>query len=211
MPLRPATAWLLGPVLAAALGTCLGARGDEPTPRPDEPSKAEKDRLAMTPGVVCKSIDARGNYEPLPGAAMTADEKLLIYFCPRNYQVEHSEGAYRIHLSEDGQIRRKGQKEVLRRKDKLLEYKYSDASPPTPIYLKNTVSLKGLKPGEYEFDITLHDKLGDAPAATQTIGFRVIPAVLPESEADPGDAPAPRTKPRSRPGRRPRGGAKARR
>lgn len=207
MHLRPASAGLLGLALAAFLGSRPSARGDEPLPEPGTDAKAAKDRLAMSPAIVCKSIDAHGNYEALPDAVMTADEKLLVYFVPRNYRVEQSGGAYQIHLSQDGQIRRKGQKEVLRRKEKLLEYKYSDASAPAPIYLKNAVSLKGLKPGEYEFDITLHDKLGNGPAATQTIVFRVIPAVLPTLEADPDDPPAAKTKPRPRPKRRGRGAA----
>ena len=36
----------------------------------------------MTPGIVCRSIDGYEDYELLPEAAQTSEEKLLVYFRP---------------------------------------------------------------------------------------------------------------------------------
>jgi hypothetical protein len=144
---------------------------------PDEPA------LAMTPAVACRSIDGYERYEPLPDAALTSDEKLLVYYRPLDYRVEQKRANYHIHLVQDGQIRRRGEDAVLLFKAKLLDYDWTSPQPPNPVYLRNTVSLKGLPPGAYEFDIILHDKLApDAPAARQTLPFRVIPP------SEPGEA-----------------------
>ena len=57
-------------------------------------TKKKPDRdtgLAMEPGIVCKSIDGYEIYAPLPGAAQTSDEKLLVYFLDRwGFQTEKS-------------------------------------------------------------------------------------------------------------------------
>ena len=54
--------------------------------------------------------------------------------------------------------------------------------PPTQIYLRNTISLKGLEPGEYDLIIILHDEVNEGRTATQVVKFRVIPADDPEKE-----------------------------
>ena len=45
------------------------------------------------------------------------------------------------------------------------------------IFLRNTISLKGLKPGDYELIIILHDEIAKGPPATQAVKFRVIAAL----------------------------------
>src|SRR5271154_3640918 len=47
----------------------------------------EETSLRMTPGVVCRSIAGYEDYEPLPEAAQTAEEKLLIYFRPSGHRI----------------------------------------------------------------------------------------------------------------------------
>jgi hypothetical protein len=195
-----ATLWLL---LAATL-----ARGDDKPSgaRPGTPASQGEDdsadRLSMTKAIACRSIDGYEDYEPLPKAELTADEKLLVYYHPRNYRVDKAGGQYHVHLTQDGQVRRRGEKPVLLRKLKLLDYEFKMKEPPNPVFLRNTIALKGLKPGEYDFDIILHDELAaGAPVAIQTLPFRVIPAVLPnpEDQAERSeDQPAPPPKPKSR-------------
>lgn len=189
--------------LAAATGPGLAdetprSAVGESTPK-DATAARSGDALTTTPAVACRSIDGYESYEVLPDATLTADEKLLVYYRPLNYRVEKVDGSYHVHLIQDGQIRKRGEKSVRLRKEKLLEYDFRVNSPPNPVYLRNTVALKGLKPGEYEYDIILHDKLAEGPPAVRTLPFRVVAAVLPKAEVDPepdqpGADPAPKTK-----------------
>ena len=115
--------------------------------------------LVMDPPIICKSIDGYEDYTPLPGAAQTADEKLLVYIRPTGYQTEKVEKGYQSHLTADGEFAG-AEKAILRQKKKLLEYKPIYETLERVIFLKQTVSLKGLTPGDYELTIILHDELG---------------------------------------------------
>ncbi len=53
------------------------------------------------------------------------------------------------------------------------------------IYLRQTVSLKGLAPGDYELTIILHDELGKGATATQVVKFKIIPALDPRKVKEP--------------------------
>ena len=145
--------------------------------------KTDRDTgLTMDPGVVCKSIHAFEVYEPLPGAAQTADEKLLVYFRPHGFQTEKVDGKVVGHLTADGELRKRGEKNALRQKKKMLDYKPSAVGHPELVYLKSSVSLKGLSPGDYELVIILHDELAKGATATQAIRFKVIPPKDPRAE-----------------------------
>ena len=125
---------------------------------------------------------------------MTADEKLLIYYRPLNYRSSLNKGQYQAHLSQDGEIRKRGAKKFVRQKLKVLDYTTPKMDrPPELIYLRNTVSLKGLEPGEYDFVITLRDEIAQGAPIRQTVKFRVIPANeprKPDTEKNE-DTPAP--------------------
>jgi hypothetical protein len=141
--------------------------------------------LAMEPGVVCKSIDGFENYVPLPGAAQTSDEKLLVYIRALGYRTEIVDGTLEGHLTVDGEVRRRGDKAVLRQKKKMLEYKPRAELPPQFVYLKNSVSLKGLSPGDYELTIILHDEIAKGAPASQVIKFKIIPPIDPSKVKEP--------------------------
>ena len=87
---------------------------------------------------------------------------------------------------QDGQIRRLGGKQVLLRKAKLLSYEAKSDVPPDEIYIRNTFSLKGLPPGDYEYDMILKDVTAKPATITTTesVKFQVVPAKLPEAEPD---------------------------
>jgi hypothetical protein len=150
------------------------------------PSKSDKDSgykpddrksaLRMTPGIVCSAINGYEDYKILPKAAQTSDEKLLVYFRPLGYQTERIDDKYQAHLIPDFQIRKRGEKEVLLQKLKMYEYKVKNERPPRFLYMKNSISLKGLPPGEYDLTLILHDEIAKGPPAKQVIRFRVIPA-----------------------------------
>jgi hypothetical protein len=130
----------------------------------------------MTSAVVCLSIDGKGNYEPLPDASLTSDEKLLLFYRPLNFHVDDDGKSYHIHLVQDGQIRARGKKRVLQTKPRMIDEDWKSREPPASPYIRSLVALKGLPPGEYEFDITLHDLLAPGePVARQTVSFRIVP------------------------------------
>jgi hypothetical protein len=133
--------------------------------------------LRMTPGVVCRSITGYEDYEPLPEAAQTAEEKLLVYFRPFGHRIEQVDDFYQAHLVPDFQIRKRGEKAVLRQKLKFYEYKPKSKEPPRSIYMKNVIALKGLPPGDYDLTIILHDELAKGPPANQVVKFRIIPPI----------------------------------
>jgi hypothetical protein len=158
---------------------------DEPSGRDQEgrqESPSDAGPLAMTRAVACKSIEGYEDYEALPRGELTAEEKLLVYYRPLKYKIVRTSKDYTAHLTQDGQIRRKGEKTVLLRKKNLLDYEAKKAEPLGEIYLRNSFSLKGLAPGDYEYDIILRDENNPGPPVTQSVKFRVIPPILPKEE-----------------------------
>ena len=132
--------------------------------------------LSMSQAVVCRSIEGFEKYERLPGATMTSDEKLLLYFRPTGYKTAMVDGKMQAHFTEDAQIRRRDDKVVIRQQLKLLDYTAKFEDPSHMIFLRNSISLKGLPPGEYEFVVTLHDAFAKGSAAKQVVRFTVITA-----------------------------------
>ena len=174
------------PILAALL--CSGAAEDHaPANRPGRTEDAKPRpgvrRFEMTPAVACSRVDGFENYVPLPQARLTSEDKLKVYFRPLNYRVEPVQMRYRAKFIEDGQIRRKGEKNPLSKEEKLLEYKTTFDSPTYQIFLTNNIGLKNLPPGDYEFEIILHDALAAGATATQSIPFTIIPT--PKGEPTP--------------------------
>lgn len=151
--------------------------------------------LAMTPPVVCAKVEGLDRYTPLPDATLTNLDKLKVYFRPLHYKVEADPKAaepLHAHFTLDGRLRRKGEKKVLAKEDKLLDYEARFAAIDYRIYLVAVAGLEDFPPGEYEFDLTLHDAIDGRAAATQTVAFRIKPpppgaAVAPP---DPPEAPA---------------------
>jgi hypothetical protein len=181
--MRSSARWWAFAVACSWLGASL-APAEPPAPSASSPDAEAGPSLTISAPIACRDVNGFEDYEPLPNAALTSDEKLIVYYTIQNYRVETSGESYRVHLIQDGQIRRRGSKAVLHRKPKMLDYDQKKDEYPSGIYMKNIVSLKGLKPGEYEFDVILHDALakGSAPV-TKALKFKIVPAVLPKAEA----------------------------
>jgi len=143
-----------------------------------------KGSLSMSPAVVCRSIDGYEQYEPLPGAAQTSEEKLLVYLRPLGFKTERTGDTFEAHLVPDFQIRKRGEKPILLQKKKYVDYHPTAAEPPRLIYLKSVISLKGLAPGDYDLSIILHDEIAKEAPATQVVKFRVIPPADPRGKTD---------------------------
>lgn len=190
---RVCAAIALSCLLATFLFAADGPRrkSDSAPSSPEQPATADN-ALGMSKGVVCRTIDGYEDYAPLPDAAQTSEEKLLVYYRPLRFRVEKNGKLYRAHLTQDGRLRRKGQKAVIYSRTKMLEYEPKSEWPFDHCFLRSLVSLKGLKPGEYEFDIILHDELVKGATATQTVSFRVVP-VAPSDTG--GEKPAKKDEP----------------
>ncbi len=142
----------------------------------------------FSPPIACNEIRGYENYVPLPDASLTADEKLLIYFRPRHFKSVRKGNKYEVHFTQDGQVRRRGEKAVVL-KIKPMEFKSTYPTPPEHIYLTNTIALKGVKPGDYDFEITLRDAIGKSAPATRNLQFTVVAPVIPEQPAEKTDKP----------------------
>ena len=165
--------WMIVASLAAPAAT-----GQEANRPPDTPARS----LRIEEPIVCRTIDGFENYEPLPNAEQTSDEKLLVYLRPRDYAIVRKGDEFAAHFTQDGQIRSAGKKKVLRHKDNILDYEAVSRQPPRNVYLTNHVSLKGLPPGEYEYDVILRDEHGDKTPVTASVKFRIVAAKLPKPQ-----------------------------
>lgn len=152
-------------------------------PAPASPGPEDPVRLGMTRAIACRTIQGYDRYQRLPGAALTRDDKLLVYYKPFNFFIEPGDGTYRAHLAQEARIRRHDEKAVLWSKPDLVDYLVEQAEPPTSLYIANTIAIKDLTPGDYDLDIVLRDLLSGGPPARQTLRFRV------ELGAEPEQAP----------------------
>jgi hypothetical protein len=141
---------------------------------PDKAAPADDGSFGMSDPVACKEINGYEDYVALPGAALTSNEKLLVYYLPRHYKTSRVNGKYVAHMTQESRIRRRGGTAVLWEKTKSLEYKVATVEPPRPIYLTNTVALKALKPGEYDYEIILRDEVGKSAPVKKTLPFVVV-------------------------------------
>jgi hypothetical protein len=172
---------------SASKGPQAATKDRKQADQADQPRSSAGDAeigLKMSPAVVCRSIDGFEAYESLPGAKLTSDEKLLVYYRPEGFKTSLAKGLYQAHFTQDAQIRKRGEKAVLRQKKNLLDYNPKTSFPPQNIYLRNSISLKGLSPGDYDLTIILRDEIAKCPAATQVVKFRVIPAQDPRKASD---------------------------
>jgi hypothetical protein len=175
----------------------LASAAVRPSPGWDGSDDPDDGSFGFSAPVACKEIRGYSDYVPLPDAALTSDDKLLVYFEPRHYKSARAGNKFEAHFTQDGAIRRRGEKPVLWSKKNLLDYRATDDRPPRLIYLRNTIALKGLKPGEYDFEIVLRDEVGRSAAAVRTLPFRVV---APASGDGPAQAEPDRKK--GRPGSR---------
>lgn len=154
-----------------------------------EPPSEENERFfGLTAPIACKEIRGYEDYDVLPNARLTRDEKLQIYYRPLHFKTRRKGEKYEVHFTQDGRIRRRGQKGVLWSKTNLLDYTATSASPSPPVCLRNSVALKGLSPGEYEYDLILRDEVGKSAPATKTLEFTIIASPEPSTSEDRGEA-----------------------
>ncbi|HEY2156311.1 MAG TPA: hypothetical protein VGH33_11825 [Isosphaeraceae bacterium] len=130
----------------------------------------------MSKPVAVTKIHGFAAFEPLPDATLTADDKLMVYYEPTGYVIERTKDGFRALLAQDGKLRKKGRKEALWQKAPMFEFEAKDATQPYRVYMRTDLAIKGLPPGEYELDLTLHDKLAKGAHAVRTVEFKVVAA-----------------------------------
>jgi hypothetical protein len=162
--------WVVTGAFALLLAGAGGIRGADDPARDD----ADDGSFGMTAPIACKEIIGYESYVPLPEPSLTRDEKLLVYLKPRNYKSERQGEKFHAHLTQDAQIRKRGDKAVLWSKPKIVDYSVKTDQPPRQIFFQNTISLKDLKPGEYALDVLLRDEVGQSAPATRTLFFKIV-------------------------------------
>ena len=190
-------------VLASLAIARSGARANEPPPI----AKVAKEpvSLAISKPVICKEIRGYEDFDVRPGESLRKDEKMLIYYLPLNYEEETNGEKHHVHLTQEGRVRKRGQKVALFAKKDMLIYDVKYAPPSRPIYLQNIVSLKDLKAGEYTYDIVLTDKVGGG-TVTRSVPFKITPAApeKADSQVEPQADAKAKIKPKKAPPRKPR-------
>ena len=95
-------------------------------PSADEPKSPKASTFGMSEAVACTRVDGLDQFTPLPKAELTSEDKLKVYFRPLHFKVERVEARLsRAAFTEDGRVRRKGEKASLSKEDKLLEVRGS--------------------------------------------------------------------------------------
>jgi hypothetical protein len=160
-------------------------RDSDPPPEPSPPEAAGGSGhtrsapgpiLSLTTAIACETIEGYGRYSPLAAPAVCRDQKLLIYYEPVGYAIGREGQKYHIHLSQDTRIRRRGETTVLFHGKDIVDYDVTTPGPPHPVYIQYWTGVDRLKPGGYELDIILRDRIGAERVASQTLFFQVLPS-----------------------------------
>ena len=144
---------------------------------------ADDGSFGFTQPIACKEINGYERFVPLPDAALTSEDKLLVYFRPRHFKTIRKGNDYEAHFTEDARVRRRGEKVPLWSKKNLLDYTAKGTSPTLPVSLRNTIAIKGLRPGEYVLEIVLRDEVSRGAPAHGTLNFtiRAVDTIKPEA------------------------------
>lgn len=157
-------------VLASAFA--FVSKADDPT---------DERRFAVSTPVVCRQINGYEDYEALAVAELSPDDKLLLYFRPLHYKSRRVGDHFEAHFTQDAKVRRVGQKAPVWSKTNLMDFTAKHESLPEYVFLRNAISLKGYKPGAYELEMTVHDRVGMGSPVIKTVAFRVTAAASAES------------------------------
>ena len=173
MPMRlPFVLWL-GPILI------LG-----PWPGVLEPPPAPFEKLLVSKPIACTRIDGYRTYTPLERAALTKDEKLLVYLEVANPTIhasqEEEQEKVNLHLTQEIRVRKSGERKPLWIKHGLQGLEVQGKSELGPVYLDVVVGIKGLRPGQYDLDIIVHDRLARARSTLVTLPFEVLKSTVAE-------------------------------
>src|SRR3954465_1177371 len=82
----------------------------------------ESTKLSVTKPVLCKEIRGYEDFDERSDDALAKDEKLLIYFRPLHYEEKPLGSRRQVHFTQEGRIRKRGQKNATWTNKELLEF-----------------------------------------------------------------------------------------
>ena len=154
---------LLSTILVLAGSVVLGADDPEPI------GLKLSDPVALT-----KQAEGYRDYEELDPVERKNGQTLWIYVEPTNHTIQKVDDLYETHLVEDVEVRRAGQERAVWSKKSLIDYHPTGPERLTSIYLLSSIELEGLKPGHYEAEVIVHDRLKESETARATLKFKIV-------------------------------------
>ncbi len=175
--------WWKGSVflLAATIAWSLA----NAAPPKEDVEDVDDGSFGLSTPIACKDVRGFEDYEVFPEAAFTHDEKLIVYFLPRHFKAEKKGKKYEVRFTQEGRVKRRGEKAVLWTIPRTLEFKTEAETPPKSIYLVNRLALKDLKPGEYDYEILLRDAVSGIKAAPRIMPFTILPSPETKEKTEP--------------------------
>lgn len=123
-----------------------------------------KGQLAVSGFAFCKKIMNYASYVPLPEKTVEQGGTLYVYYEPAYWFTNQNQGRFEMWLTQDIRLSTKDGQELFVR-EKLLNLQYNTAKPVLDVYMTNEFTLGQLPPGEYVYEITLHDELSGQKAS----------------------------------------------
>ncbi len=194
------------PLLALTALMCMivagltAAQAQESKPAPKEkPQTASttvkgkfplpESELELTTPVACRAIRGYNDYDEMETPTLTPDEKLIVYYNVFRFKSKSKGSRYQIHLVQDGRIVRKRDDALMFLKDNMIDFTSFVSDRDGTLYLHSAVSLKGLRPGEYEFEVSLRDEVAKTAPVKRRVAFRVVAS--PDAKTLKASAPKP--------------------
>jgi len=161
-------------LLAAALVVALFAAGSVQAQAADEIMDLKLQivelqnagTLAVSGFSFCQKIMNYASYVPLRDKTVEQGGTLYVYYEPAYWFTNTAQGRYEMWLTQDIRLTTSDGQELFFR-EKLLNLQYNTAKPVLDVYLTNEFSLGKLPPGEYVYEVTLHDELSGQEARHQ--------------------------------------------
>ncbi|MBN2143936.1 MAG: hypothetical protein JW774_04855 [Candidatus Aureabacteria bacterium] len=122
---------------------------------------------------LCTNIIGYGQYVAAPDNKVKAGSEIYFYYEPVNLFTNRLNQSYQIWYTQDMIILSQDGKELYRASD-ALNFNYQSLAPVMDIYASNTLNLKEVPPGIYQFQAVIHDKLKKRDA-TYSFVFEVVP------------------------------------
>ena len=122
--------------------------------------------------IACSKVTDYGSYDPLPDNKVKMGAVIFFYFEPQNPSTSKADGKYEIWLTQDMIVLTAQQQEIFK-KENAVEIHYRTGSPRLDIYGVNQLTLTDISPGQYLFQMILHDKI-KGERATATWAFEVV-------------------------------------
>ncbi len=118
-------------------------------------------------------VDGYGDIIPLQSPSIPQGSALILYFEPTNWRTVMTQELYRFHIAQDILLENAAG-EPLFQQEGFLQFKRDTTQPTMDLFVKNTVNLGALPPGDYRIKGVLHDVYAEAQVPFE-IPFSITP------------------------------------